>query len=777
MVLKNSSILVIEDNPDDFVLLQYALWDVEAGDVRLTRAGTLRDALEHVSNAAFDLALLDLSLPDTDGLEGLQSLQRAAPHLPVLVITGRNDSELAARAVREGAQDYLIKGNTDGQLLLRAMRYAKERMQVLRELKRSEERFRSLLENALDLILVLGRDGRVKYVSPSTERVLGYPPEELTNDLFERLFHPDDAAAFTAELGSLKPGHSGSILECRVRRRDGEWRVLEAFGRNLIDDPSIEGLVINARDITERKRAESLVRESNERLRAVIEACPLPIYSLDLEGRVLSWSPTAEEKFGWTESETLGEFLPPAAEGEARSALLARLESARAGRTVQQFENRYRRKDGHALDVTIWNSLLRDEQDKVTGVVSIAVDISDQRRLEEQVRQAQKMEAIGRLAGGVAHDFNNLLTVITGYSQLALNRQASGTPAAQELREVLGAADRAASLTKQLLALSRRHVVAPGIVDVNSLVSDMERMLRRIIGEDVAFRTRPWSNIAPVRANRAQLELVLLNLVINARDAMPDGGTLEIETAEVDLDASDIPARKLAGMSGRAVVLSVSDTGTGMSQEVRAHLFEPFFTTKEPGKGTGLGLSTSYGIIRQHGGDIWVDSEPGLGTTFKIYLPAVGDALPVAEASHEEPPPQRGNETILLVEDETAVADIMAKTLRLHGYRVLVANLAEDALEYARSEFQQIDLLISDMVLQSVHGVDLARQIKEIRSSLPVLFISGYAGAARPGQAFLEPGAQFLQKPFSPDTLAAKVGEMLKDLRKENGQADSWAER
>lgn len=756
-------VLVIEDNPADFRLLQEALRDVRAVGVQLTHALSLSDALKRLSEGGFDVALLDLSLPDTDGLEGLEQIQREAPELPVLVVTGRNDSELAVKAVREGAQDYLIKGTGDGHLLLRAMHYARERKQALQQLRRSEERFRSLLEHALDIITVLGADGRITYASPSTERVLGYLPDEMVGRSIAEFVDPDDLER-TQEFTGPDPPASPVRREFRVRCKGGGWRVIEAVGRSLLDDPSIHGIVINARDVTERKASEARIREVNHYLQAVIETTPLPIYVLDLDGCVQGWNRAASEVFGWPESEVLGRELPAVPE-HGRSAFRTRLANARLGRATRHFETKYLHKNGSHLDLNIWNSLLRDAEGEPKGIVAIVVDVTERKKLEEQFRQAQKMEAIGRLAGGVAHDFNNLLTIITGYSQIAFNREPAGSPTSQDLREVLQAADRAASLTRQLLALSRRQVVEPATVDMNSVVADTERMLHRILGENIRLTTRLGSDLTPVRVDRGQMELVLLNLVVNAQDAMPSGGDIRIETAEVELHSDDIPARA-AGLCGRAIMLAVSDTGVGMSEEVRAQIFEPFFTTKEPGKGTGLGLPTSYGIIRQHGGDIWVYSEPGVGTTFKIYLP-VSQPDPAHEP-YEAPRQERaagGTETILLVEDDSAVAGILRETLQQRGYRVLPAGGSEEALDIVVRHPGAIHLLLTDVVLQSAHGVELARQVRELRPGISVLYVSGYTGPSAPGKPFLETNARFLQKPFAPEVLAAKVREVLDEKR------------
>jgi two-component system cell cycle sensor histidine kinase/response regulator CckA len=756
-------VLVVEDNPADVRLLQEALYEVGAIDVRLAAAGTLRQAEEQLRDHQFDVVLLDLSLPDTDGLDGLERLQQSSPQLPVLVLTGRNDADLAVRAVRDGAQDYLVKGQVDGHLLVRAMRYAAERKQVMRKLKESEERFRSLLENALDIITIIRADGSIKYASPATQRVLGYAPDELTGTALRELIHPEDEERTRNALNSLNEGGAASTLECRVRTKAGDWRVVEAIGRRLMNDPNIQGFVVNARDVTERKFAESRLREVNDRLQTVIETSPLGIFVLDLDGKVQSWNRAAEKLFGWPEAEVLGHLMPSLADDDFPQ-LRQRLELARGGENPGILETRCRIKDGTLIEVNIWPALLRNELGSVTGVIFLIADVTERRRLEEQFRQAQKMEAIGRLAGGVAHDFNNLLTVITGYSQMVMNRMQPSSPSVADMREVMRAADRAASLTRQLLALSRRQVVELTVLDVNMLVADMERLLQRIIGEDVRLVTELGANVGPVLGDRSQLELVLLNLAINARDAMPNGGTLTIETGEVTLSHVEIPQRRTTALSGRCVMMAVSDTGTGMDPQVRAQIFEPFFTTKEAGKGTGLGLSTSYGIVRQHGGDIWVDTEVGSGTTFKVYLPMAGGsgASPSSERPKRTAPPVC-SATILLVEDDLSVANVMRDTLEMQGFKVLAANNPEQALDLAAGYPETIHLLLSDIVLQSQHGVELARQIRKSRPEIRVLFVSGYTGAAIGNQPVPEPGSAFLQKPFAPEVLAAKVREVLNE--------------
>lgn len=755
-----SRVLLVEDNPADVRLLQELLREASVSDVRIIPAPTLQAGLDLLDLEAFDVALVDLSLPDADGLESLERLQSKAPHLPIIVITGRDDSEIALQAVREGAQDYLIKGQGDGHLLVRSMRYASERKRTTEQLRRSELHFRSLLENALDIITVVETTGIIRYASPSTERVLGYAPNELTGTSIWRLVNEADARAALAAYTRLANTSAPSPpVEVRVRRKDGTCCILEAIGKPLLSDPVVAGVVINARDITERKQAQQRLYDANERLRAVIEGSPLAIYVTDTQGCVQSWNKAAEHLFGWTEQEVVGRAAPIAGPDQG---LREWLDKALRGEILVQAEAVRLRKDGSSVDVNVWTALLRDEAGQLQGIVAMVADITERKRLEEQFRHAQKMEAVGRLAGGVAHDFNNLLTVITGYGQLALNRVSSDSPIAADLREVLGAADRAASLTKQLLSFSRRQVFEPLVIDLNALVNDMHRMLHRIIGEDIKLILRLSPGLHPVRADRGQIELVLLNLAVNARDAMPDGGQLVIETANTHLGEGG-QRNRMMQMSGPCVVLSVSDTGVGMDPKVRAKIFEPFFTTKETGKGTGLGLSTSYGIIRQHGGDIWVYSEPGMGSTFKIYLPVADETVRRATSTPSETMVKGGLETILVVEDEPGVAAIMRVSLSEKGYRVLMASAPGDALAVARKHKGPIHLLLSDMILNSTHASELSRQIRELRPGIKVLYLLGYNYGGATGQRFIEPGAAFLEKPFAPETLAGKVREVLGD--------------
>jgi two-component system cell cycle sensor histidine kinase/response regulator CckA len=696
--------------------------------------------------------LLDLILPDEQGLDTLIRMQSTAPGVPVVVLTGVDDEALAFKAVREGAQDYLVKGRTDGDLLVRSMRYARERQRSVEALQRREEHFRSLIENALDLISIISEDGTIRYASPSHERVLGYRSAELVGHSFHEFVHPEDADQL---VNGFRSNGSPASIESRVRHKNGNWRVLESFGRNLVDAPGVQGIVINSRDVTERKGAEEALREANNTLRAVIRTSPLAIYAVDQDGRVRSWNAAAQRMFGWQEWELIGELLPHIQEGEEQR-FTEHLEQVGSGMTEAVFETRCCTRDGRTLDVNIWNAPLRDGSGALRGMVHLVADVTERKRLEEQLHHSLKMEAMGRLAGGVAHDFNNLLMIIEGYLQILLGEMRLEDPLRGDLEEVLKAAQRAADLTKQLLAFSRRQIIQPELLDLNALIRNLERMLKRIIGEDIELVTKLVPELKAVTADPGQIEQVVVNMTVNARDAMPAGGKLIVETSNVRLDEDARPS--LTMEAGDYVVLGVADTGVGIDADVLSHLFEPFFTTKERGKGTGLGLSTSYGIIKQNGGDVEVQSELGKGTKFTIYLPVAGDQT-VWPESRVEHKALSGSETVLLVEDDDSVRVVLETMMRRRGYEVLSCGSPQDALDICRQHGTTIDLLVTDIIMPVMNGRELAERVRALRPGIRVLYVSGYAETAPVD--VLDTAMDYLQKPFAPDVLAAKVREVL----------------
>ncbi len=507
---------------------------------------------------------------------------------------------------------------------------------------------------------------------------------------------------------------------------------------------------------------EEIERPAASRILAtLIEASPLAIVTFDPEGVVTMWNPAAERIFGWSENEALGTRLPfvPA---EKQAEFLALRRRALLGEVFTEPELHRRRADGSPIVVSVSTSPLRRPDGTIYGIMSILTDITYIRRMEEQLRQSQKMEAVGRLAGGVAHDFNNLLTAISGYSDLLLHRLPEYSTLRRDVEEIRKAGDRAAALTRQLLAFSRRQVLQPKVLDLNTVVTNMGQMLRRLIGEDIELSTDLSPSLSRVKADPGQIEQVIVNLAVNARDAMPGGGRITVATADAELSPAYAAAHPEV-RPGPHVLLSVADTGHGMSDETQAHLFEPFFTTKERGKGTGLGLATVYGIVQQSGGHIRVNSASDSGSTFLIYLPqVVGHEDPAHGADRPFlPRPSPGTETILLAEDEEVVRRLAREILTGNGYKVLEAGNGREALLLSEAHRGEIHLLLTDVVMPKMSGRELTERIRPLRQGLRILYMSGYTDDAILRHGVLEDGIPFLQKPFTPEELARKVREVL----------------
>ena len=526
------------------------------------------------------------------------------------------------------------------------------------------------------------------------------------------------------------------------------------------------GVVSILEDITDLKKAEEAVRIANERFVNLIKASPLPIISLDTQGAVATWNEAAERTFGWREPEVLGKPLPFIRE-EDLDHFRVMFREHMAGKHIVGLEWECLKKDGSLADVKVSTSPLHDAAGKIVGSVGILEDITalkktEQalRKSEEQLRQSQKMEAVGRLAGGVAHDFNNILTAISGYSELLLQNLGDQNPLSQDVQEIQRAADRAATLTQQLLAFSRKQVIRPQRLDLNEVVGNMDKMLRRIIREDIDLQTILEPGLGVVIADQGQIEQVILNLVVNARDAMPQGGKLTLETANVDLDENYVQ-RHAQARPGPYVLIAVSDTGIGLDREIQEHLFEPFFTTKKPGQGTGLGLSMVYAIVNQGGGFIGVYSEPGQGTAFKIYLPRLARTTVPAMAPLISTAEKVASETILLAEDEELVRRVTSRILAGSGYTVLEAGNGPEALKISAQHQAPIHLLLTDVLMPEMSGPQLAAALTHLRPETKVIFMSGHTENAIVHHGVLESGIAFLQKPFRRETLLQKVRDVL----------------
>jgi PAS domain S-box-containing protein len=635
-----------------------------------------------------------------------------------------------------------------------------ERRRAEAELLGTRARMRHLLDSSPAVIhsSELAPPHPFTFVSENITRQLGYEVDTLLDDpdFWLDCVHPDDAAR-VARAAAAVMAEGEQRLRYRVRHRDGGYRWIHDERRLVRDAEGHPVEVVGSWvDVTDQKRGE----DERARLHSVIEQAAESIVITRVDGTIEYVNPAFERLTGYTRAELIGE-TPRMLNGGTRDerffadmwATLGR-EGAWAGRFVN------RRKDGTLFETEAVVSSVRDDEGVLVNYVAAMHDVTHERRMEEELRQAQKMEIAGRLAGGVAHDFNNVLTIITGHSQLLLARLAADAPERHDVEQIEDGARRAAALTRQLLIFSRKQDLAPSVLNLNEIVEPMDKMLRRLIGEDVELRTTLGPRLHRVKADPGQIEQVVMNLAVNARDAMPRGGRLVIETANVDLDET-YAADHLDVRPGAYVMIAVTDTGAGMTEETRAHIFEPFFTTKGPDKGTGLGLSTVYGIVKQSDGHIDVQSAPGQGATFRVYLPRV-DETPLAPAPAPKPAALLGgSETILLVEDEDGLRDLAADVLQMHGYTVLAARDGDEALGIGERHHGRIDLLMTDVVMPHVGGHELARRLLERRPDVRVLYMSGYTDDAILRDRLNDAEVAMLCKPFTPNSLARTVREVL----------------
>jgi len=649
--------------------------------LRLTREGHAivgaasgQEALDLVRTGKIDLVLLDYYLPDITGLEVLETLRKthSVSQLPVIMVTGKSQSEDIVAALNLGANDYVTKP-IDFPVAL-------ARIQTRLSLKRTEEALRKASEE----------------------------------------------------------------LEMRVQERTTEL---------IKSNEALQS------EIADRKRVQEALRSSQDRYRDLIENANDIIYTHDLDGNMLSVNKAGELAIGCKRDELLGmniaQWVHPSQQESVRRFVRQQVEGQEQ-KASYQLEVMTRTGSELKLDVS---ARLIYREGKPTAVEGIARDVTDRIILEERLRQSQKMEAVGRLAGGIAHDFNNLLTAITGYSELLLTRAHDLGPLRKYIDEILRAGRSSESLTRQLLAFSRRQVLQPKVLDLNTVVGNVHKMLRRLIGEDIELVTVFGPDLGRMKADPGQLQQVLLNLAVNARDAMPHGGKLVIETGAIRLD--DEEAHRRTVVPGRYLMLAVTDTGYGMDAETISHIFEPFYTTKEQGKGTGLGLSTVYGIVKQSGGSIWVSSQPGQGARFQICFPEVNDELEVAEPAKLATGTASGTETVLLVEDEELVRHLVRDILKQNGYSVLEAHHGTEALRVALQHSGPIHLLLTDIVMPQMGGRVLAERVRTFRPAIRILYISGYVDDATIQEGVTNPGTTFLQKPFTVETLTSKVRELL----------------
>jgi two-component system, cell cycle sensor histidine kinase and response regulator CckA len=642
-----------------------------------------------------------------------------------------------------------------------------ERKRAEAQLHAQDRQLQAIVEAVNDIVFEFDEAGRYLNVWAADETKLARPKAELLGRRVADVLGADAAGPFVERFRRVVRSGVPESLEYALTLADGEHWFFGTIKRLPGGESAPATLCMGIADITDRKRAEDALRRSEADHRELVEHAPLGIYRSTPDGRLLAVNPALVAMLGYDSSDDLLRLNVSSVYADKAERERLKSEAARLGEATAEVE--WRRKDGKGIVVRLHARAARSPTGKAEHFDALADDVTEERSLERQFRQAQKMEAVGRLAGGVAHDFNNALTAISGYSDLLLEDLEPDDPKRADVAEIRAAAQRAAGLTRQLLAFSRKQVLQTRVLDLNDVVRGLDKMLRRLIGEDVRLEIALSETPAVVRADAGQLEQVILNLAVNARDAMPEGGRLTIETANLEFD--DAYARDHQEVSrGRYSMLAVSDTGAGMDAEVLSHLFEPFFTTKEAGKGTGLGLATVYGIVKQSGGSIWTYSEPGHGAVFKIYLPHLDEPHEAQESATAGHPAAGGRETVLLVEDDDAVREIVWRALSGRGYTVLRAPGGSAALEVAGAHPEAIDLLLTDLVMPGMTGRELASALSAERPGLRVLFMSGYTDDAVIRHGVLGAGMPYLEKPFTPEPLFRKVRAVL------DAPAQAWSD-
>ncbi len=678
-------------------------------------------------------------------------------------------------AIRKDGQEFPVEislsplKTAEGVLVTAAIRDISERKRIEGQIHKlnlelqAKEQLQLLLDSTAEAIYSIDVDGACTLCNAACLRLLGYSrdSELLAKNMHALMHHTrPDGRPYPEEeckiFQAFRQGKGTHVADEVLWRADGTSFPAEYWSYPVHNNGRVVGSVITFFDITQRKQSEEALRRSESRYRSMIESAPYGIFRVDQSGRIAMANSAFAAMLGYqTPEEVLGlntgtDVYPNATEQQRARDYAS--EDPRVG-----YETKWKRKDGKTITVRLGGRRLPDDDDLPGGFEVFVEDITEHRSLQKQFEHAQKMEAVGRLAGGVAHDFNNLLMIISGYAQLLDESSADPRKVVEYATRIQDASSKAATVTRQLLAFSRKQVLEPTVLDLSYVVKDLAKMLPRLLGEDVETVMELDPQVGTVRADRGQIEQVIMNLAVNARDAMPQGGRLAIATSNVALDASYYQGVEVP--PGQYVLLAVSDTGIGMDAATQAHIFEPFYTTKEAEKGTGLGLATVYGMVKQSNGFIWVYSEPGKGSIFKIYLPRVDAPADSDENLQPSRAPSTGTETILLVEDEAVLRDLCRVYLESKGYSVLEAGSAKEAMKICQSHDRPIHVLITDIVMPGLGGLELAKSALELRPALAVVLVSGYTDRQLDREAI--GFGKFLQKPFSFDALARTVRSLL----------------
>jgi PAS domain S-box-containing protein len=771
-------ILIVDDERNNRQLLEVML---APEGFLLEMAVSGEDALAAVAKQPPDLILLDMMMPGMDGCQVANTIKGdpATRNIPIIMVTAVDDRRVRMLGLSAGAEDFLTKPVDRPELCLRVRNllrlkayadYHDKYSQMLEgevasrtaELRRERDRAQRYLDTAEVILLAVDVEGRTTLINRKGCDLLGWTADELLGRNFIETCLPARIRDRIRKFGIGVLGGEPSVAENPVLTRSGAERVIEWHNKPIRDEAGhVIGAFSSGTDITERNRAVEALRTAEERMRFALESADVGIWDMDYTTGTLRWSETSEAHYGLqpgTFGGTFEAFLE-CVHPDDREPMLQTVGQAMKTGADFVVQNRTIWPDGTVRWLSGAGRILLGEHGEPVRGVGISLDVTDRRTLEEQYQQAQKMEAVGRLAGGVAHDFNNVLTVILGYCELLLADFKPGDQRHADIAEIQKAGRRAAGLIRQLLAFSRKQIIEPTLIDLNLIAADMRVMIGRLIGEDVKVVLGLQPGLAAVLADRGQVEQIVMNLAVNARDAMPKGGTLRIETANVELD-EHYSKTHLGVTSGLYVALTVADTGTGMTPEVQARLFEPFFTTKEPGKGTGLGLATVYGIVMRSGGSVGVYSEVGRGTSFKVYFPRADAIEMLVDAPASVARSPSGPQTVLVVEDEEGLRELARKFLLRQGHTVLIAADAEEARRLFE-ENPSINLLLTDVVMPGLSGPEMTRTLIEQRPALKVIYMSGYTADGIVQHGILQPGITFLNKPFTTETLAGKIREVL----------------
>ncbi len=758
-------LLIVDDSPPDVELVVAAL---KRADYPVTFDAVDSPALfeQRLAQADYDFILADHNLATWTGLDALEILRRSGKEIPFVVITASLGDEAAVDYIKRGAADYVLKEHLERlpvavDLALRDKAHREEAERLHEVIQRGKKEWELTFDSVPDPMFLLDEQCRIKRANRAAARAVGLEFSQMIGRPSFEVVHgqaePPPHCPYERMLQTGKE-ERGEIEEPRL------GKILEVTA-TPVRDPSgaLRGCVYVMRDITERKQAEKALRQSEARYRELVENATYGIYHSTLEGKFLDVNPALVAMLGYeSEAELLA--VDPTAHLYWDSRQRGRVveEHSQTGR-LHGLEVEWKRKDGKAITVKLSGRALRGENGAVEGFEVIAEDVTERRALEKQLRQAQKFEAVGQLAGGVAHDFNNVVGAMMGWADLGLQEASADSRLRNCFQKIRDQASRAAGLTRQLLAFARRQVMQPRTMHLNQTVAEVVGLLEKVIGVQIEVKTVLAPDLEAARADPTHLEQVLVNLCVNARDAMPGGGRLVIETRNVTFD-EEYCRRHGHGSPGRYVLLSVSDTGVGMDAATMERIFEPFFTTKEMGKGTGLGLSVVYGIVKQHDGFINVYSEPGQGSTFCVYLPA-GSVVAGEQEKVVAEPVRGGTETILLAEDHEGVREMAGAMLARLGYQVLLAADGEEAVRILEEHRDRVALVLLDVVLPKLNGPEAYQRICALKPGVPVVLTTGYAAEAPQIEGIAEKGVAILQKPYCPDDLARTVREVLDHAR------------